>query len=255
LGLHFENFELLPRFLGDDGAEDLASCVVDGDVVNERLDEVDAGIKRARTGAGNLADADACRAAGHDRNAQPGEYCQPSGSRRACRRFPANGWGSRQLRRTLRKGCQPAGMFPLAINVIDRAGDRASKSSKPGDQEHVLEEQHGSPPYVTFFSFAFLGGHPVGQTACDDLQGVGAMSGVSAGPYVLGQTRTPLGSRRPSSSEQDLCAMPEAVADAHRSCLLRQAAAWRHADPERDRAYGLPVVFVLISQLLPLWSF
>ena len=81
------------------------------------------------------------------------------------------------------------------------------------------------------------------------------MSGVSAGPYVLGQTRTPLGSRRPSSSEQDLWAMPEAVADAHRSCLLRQAAAWRHGDPERDRANGLPVGFGLISQLLPLWSF
>ena len=116
LGLHFENFELLARFRRDNRAEDLASRVVDGDVVKERLDEVDAGIKGARTGAGNLADADARRAAGHHRNAEPGEYCEPSRSRRARRRLPANRWGSRQLRRTLRQGCR----------IFSRAADAAS---------------------------------------------------------------------------------------------------------------------------------
>ena len=150
LGLHSENFDLLPGFLGDDRAEDLASRVVDRDAVDERLDEVDAGIKRARTGAGNLADADARRAAGHHRNAEPGEYCEPSRSHRARRRLPANRWGSRQLRRTLRRGGQPAAMFPFAVKIIDRAGDCASKSSESGNQEHVLEEQHGFPPDVLF---------------------------------------------------------------------------------------------------------
>ena len=74
---HSEEFSFFLGILCGDGGEDVVAHVVLGHVLNERENEMHAGIERTRTHARNLADAHARRAVRHNDNAQAQQQGQP----------------------------------------------------------------------------------------------------------------------------------------------------------------------------------
>jgi hypothetical protein len=122
--------------LGRVGAEDLIANVEDLNVVDERRDEMHAGIECAADCAGELADPHACLPAGNDDDAERRQQRHPGEHHETAREAPPN-------RRVF-------GGAIRALNVGQQDGDGGHEQPDGAGGKGVLHEQHDSSPLCGF---------------------------------------------------------------------------------------------------------